>query len=184
MKKLFLILAATLAMVSPKAAQAIDVEGAYVGGIAGLNWLHYHHDGIDARYKVGWLGGLNLGYRWCNGLRAEVEAVYRYNKIKRVNGHSRGGHTHTWSFMANGLYEIDYFCWCITPYVGAGIGYDTTRSKACGSHHKNGFAWQVIAGGLYPIDDCLEMGLEYRFHHGRAKNVWAQSVDLRLNWFF
>lgn len=192
MKKLFLILAALVAIALPKASQALDVEGFYAGGLGGLNWIQ---DSGHPKYefKTGWLAGGFIGYRWCGGFRAEAEATYRHNKVKHLKFHGEtfrvGGNLHTWSFMANGYYEIP-FCWCITPYVGAGIGYDNTKRSSCNSssnsnkNKKNGFAWQVMAGGLYPIDECLEMGLEYRFHKGKPEKLYNHAVDLRLNWFF
>lgn len=195
MKKLFLMLAAVMAIALPKAAQAVDVEGFYAGGLGGLNFLQYHRDHVKVHFKAGWIAGLHAGYRWCNGLRLEGEVSYRHNKNKSVKFRGFetrhiGGHLQTWSFMANGYYEIP-LCWCVVPYIGAGIGYDATRFDACRSDssfrdrgHKNGFAWQVIAGGLYPIDDCMELGLEYRFHHGKIKDLYNHTVDLRLNWFF
>lgn len=210
MKKIFLILAAVMAIAIPKAAQAVEVdtEGVYVGGIGGLNFLQYsngHHEKVH--FKAGWLAGALVGYRWCNGIRLEGEATYRYNQIKSIerghHDHDSGsgsstllsgethhhkarvrGHIRTWSFMANGIYEIPV-CWCIIPYVGAGIGYDATQLKACRSHgSENGFAWQVLAGGLYPIDDCMEMGLEYRFHKGKVKNLYNHAVDVKFDFFF
>lgn len=189
MKKLFFALAALMAIALPKAAQAVDVEGTYASAIGGLNFLSYDRDHYSVNFKAGWLAGAAIGYRFCEGFRVEGEAIYRYNRTKDVKFKHQdrvhiGGHLRTWSFMANGIYEVPV-CWCVTPYVGAGIGYDTTKVQVCNvKGDKNGFAWQVLAGALYPIDDCLEMALEYRFHHGKEKDLYNNSVDLRLNWFF
>lgn len=230
MKKLFITLATLAALAVPTAMQAFDGEGAYAGGIIGANWVHFkgHSKHRDSDFKqrrsfdTGWLGGVHVGYRFCGGWRVEGEVSYRDNEGKRAkrrhndlvvvdeNSNHRKGHKpnlETWSFMVNGLYEISN-CWCITPYVGLGIGYDDTEIKGIkkhhhrhtdetlvavdgnnGRHHKkhhkdeSGFAWQILVGGLYPIDDCLELGLEYRFHHGK-KDIYNNAVDLRLNWFF
>lgn len=189
MKRLFLILTALVAIALPKASQALDVEGFYAGALGGLNWIQDSgHPKLD--FKTGWLAGGYIGYRMCGGFRAEAEATYRYNKIKSVKFGGEtfhiGGHLDTWSFMANGYYDIP-LCWCITPYVGGGIGYDTTKARSCHGNSRgkeNGFAWQVMAGGLYDINECLELGLEYRFHKGKPKDFYNHAVDLRLNWFF
>jgi opacity protein-like surface antigen len=191
MKKLFLLITALLAIAAPKAAQALDVEGMYAGGLGGLNFLEYNHHGVKIEFKPGWTAGAFAGYRFCSGIRLEGEAVYRYNRTKSVKlkHHSKqhiGGHLRTWSTMVNGLYDFDVDCWCIVPYLGAGIGYDWTKVSACGAHgNKDGFAWQLIAGGLYPIDDCTEMGLEYRFHNGhKDSHLYNHTVDMRVQWYF
>lgn len=197
MKKLILMLAALLAIALPKVAQADffdfccdseGVEGFYLTGDAGLNFLHYKHKHTTIDFKPGWLVGAHAGYRWCMGVRTEAELTYRYNRSKtfKEEGFPKvhiGGHLRTWSFMGNILYDIP-LCWCITPYIGAGIGYDSTKIKACKNGSENGFAWQIIAGGLYPIDECMEMGLEYVFHKGKEKGLNNNSVDVRFNFFF
>lgn len=194
MKKLFVMLAALLAITLPKTAPAVDVEGFYLGGLGGFNILTSSHRHDD--YKLGWIAGGDIGYRFCNGLRAEAEISYRANKHKHAHRPVQN-----WSFMANGYYEIVPCGWCITPYLGAGIGFDKTKYKACHpvSHtinkkgetvevkhndDKNGFAWQLMAGVLYDIDDCMEVGVEYRFHKGPITRLINNTIDLRVNWFF
>lgn len=191
MKKLFILFTALLAIASPKAAQALDVEGFYAGGLGGINFLNYKHSGVTVDFKPGWMAGAYAGYRFCNGIRAEGEAVYRYNRTKTIKAHNIhhqhiSGHVRTWSFMANGLYDFDVDCWCLVPYLGAGIGYDNTKVSACHENgNANGFAWQIIAGALYPIDDCMEMGLEYRYHQGKQQHhLQNNSVDLKVQWYF
>lgn len=202
MKKLFVILAALLAIALPQAAKAVDVEGIYVGGLAGLNFLSvggssHHHRHHKDRYKIGWLGGLDLGYRMCNGIRAEAEVSYRGNKHKHAHRP-----VHTWSFMANGYYEINPCCWCITPFIGAGVGYDRTKHRTCRREpsiiivdgierrrhrhkdNKNGFAWQLMAGGFWELDECLEAVIKYCFHKGHIKNHYNNTVEFGINLFF
>ncbi len=191
MKKLFILITALLAIAAPRAAQALDVEGMYAGALGGINFLNYRHDGAEVDFKTGWTAGAYTGYRFCNGLRLEGEAVYRYNRTKsfKLHHHDKvhvGGHLRTWSLMANGLYDFDVDCWCITPYIGAGIGYDWSKIKACKeTGNKDGFAWQVIVGGLYPLTDCSEMGLEYRFHQNtRVTHLNNNTIDLKVHWYF
>lgn len=192
MKKLFLMLAAVAAMALPQAATAFEGEGTYAGLLGGVNFASYHTKHATFSFKPGLIVGGYVGYNFCGDFRAEGELSYRYNKINSIKikhfdrAHVKG-HLDTWSFMANGYYNID-MCWCVVPYIGAGIGYDITQVKSCKgrkSKDENGFAWQVIAGGLYPIDDCFEIGLEYRLHSNTApKNFYNNAVDARFNWFF
>lgn len=191
MKKLFVMLAALLAIALPQASQAMNTEGMYVGGLGGINWLT--SDKSHENYKAGWLAGGYVGYRMCDGIRGELEATYRGNKHKHAHRPVQN-----WSFMVNGYYELNQFMpcdWCVTPYVGGGIGYDRTKYRKCSdrtvetqssnTRHTNGFAWQLMVGGLYPIDECMEMGLEYRFHKNEGvKHLYNNAIDLRVNWFF
>lgn len=191
MKKMMFLLAAVLAYAMPSAVSAIDVEGFYVAGLGAANWLstnkHHHH-----RYNVGWAAGGMIGYRWCQGWRLEAEATYRNNQARRHNAR----HYYSWSFMANGYYDFaDFGCcmWDITPYVDAGIGYTTERvgrrHRSGGTyynrhHRKNGFAWQVGAGLAYPIWECAEIALDYRFHKGRAHKFYNNTLGAVLRWYF
>lgn len=194
MKKLFLVLAALLAIVLPKTVQAIDAEGIYVGGLAGINFLnsdkssHHHHRRGREDFKAGWIGGGYVGYRMCEGFRGEFEASFRSNKHKHAHRPVQ-----TWSFMFNGYYEVP-MCWCIVPYVGAGIGWDNVKHRTCRSDietesrhrrdHRDDFAWQLMAGGFYPIDDCMTVGLEYIFHKNQAfKHFFNNTVAVRIDFF-
>lgn len=191
MKKLFIMLAVLLALALPKDGQAVETEGMYVGGLAGFNWLTNSKDSHED-FKAGWIGGLNLGYRMCSGIRAEAEVAYRRNIHKHANRPVQN-----WSFMANGYYELGNFgCFCITPYVGAGIGYDRISHRRCNktssqenkeTNKNSGFAWQLMLGGFYDIDECMEVGVEYRLHNctaKRVKNFYNNALDFRINWFF
>lgn len=185
-----MMLAVVCSLALPQAARAVEFEAMYVGGLAGVNWLINSNDSHED-FKAGWVGGLNLGYRMCSGLRAEAEVAYRRNVHKHANRPVQ-----VWSFMANGYYEVDALnCFCITPYVGAGIGYDTIKHRRCSdstieerhSDKHNGFAWQVMVGGFYDIDECMEVGVEYRLHNctaKRVKNFYHNALDFRINYFF
>lgn len=195
MKKFVLMMVALLAVALPKVAQGYEVEGPYVGAFSGFNFLSSSsHDHSKAKFHPGWLAGAQVGYAWCGGWRSEFEVSYRHNKVKSYHyrndaGDDVGGgcgNFHAWSFMANGYYDLPT-CWCVSPFIGAGIGYDVQKfSKAPHglADKKNGFAWQILAGLGYPIDDCLEMALEYRFHKGNYKRLYSNAIDVRVNWIF
>ena len=82
MQKLFIILATLFAITLPQMTQAIDIEGPYVSLMSGFNFLHYNDKHLERDFKLGWNVGLNAGYRFCNGFRAEGEVNYRYNRIR------------------------------------------------------------------------------------------------------
>lgn len=188
MKKLFLFLAAVLTLSTPKTIQALDNEGIYISGISGLSFLNYDKRHTRTEFRIGWMGGLDLGYRFCSGFRVEGEVAYRRNvlhKVKPFNQHSEKekGSVQVWSFMARGLYELP-FDYRLVPYLGAGVGYDNGRARVNFKRDLDGFAWEGIAGLIYPIDDCLELGLEYIYHQGNQKKFHNNTVGLKLNWFF
>lgn len=188
MNKLFVILLSLIAITLPKAVHAMDIEGPYISAISGLSFLEYDKQHIKSDFKVGWLAGLDLGYRFCSGFRVEGAAIYRRNVLKSVTPYKQErikikGNLQVWSFMLKGLYELP-FNWCFNPYLGGGIGYDNGRSKVCFRRDLDGFAWELIGGALYRIDDNLELGLEYIYHQGSQKKFYNNSVGMKLNWFF
>ncbi len=141
-------LAALVCLAAFKAAPASanQQEGMYAGGFVGANFIQFSNK--KHRPKVEFDTGVAVagfgGYRFCGGLRAEVEVAYRYNRIRKISFHdfsisddasvSSSGRRHKsrgnlnqWSGMVNGLYDIPVGWDCcsnsIVPYVGVGIGY-------------------------------------------------------------
>jgi opacity protein-like surface antigen len=155
MKKLMALMTVLLALSAPKAAQAfVDEflpEGCpYVSAFGAANFAHVrrsHHHGSGSgsdvssesfhnRLRTGYFFSGALGYRFCDGLRAEIEGGYHHNQRKsRSHGsdsdsgsRSRGGNANTWSVLVNGLYDFQT-CWCLKPFLGVGIGYSSTDFK-------------------------------------------------------
>lgn len=195
MKKMICLFAAMLAFVLPTAVSALDVEGFYVGALGGANFLETNRrNNTRLNFKTGYNAGGMIGYRWCSGIRLEAEASYRYNKIRNLKFGSAtfhpGGHYRSWSYMANAYYDFsDWQYWCITPYVGVGIGYTNERVRVGNSdisfhRDRNGFAWQVIGGLAYPICDVAEIAVEYRFHKGRAERFYHHFAGATIRYYF
>ncbi|CRX37508.1 outer membrane protein [Estrella lausannensis] len=171
-------------------------DGMYGGVSGGANFLHASskdHMKLDA--DVGYAVGFQLGYRFCQGIRAEFEGVYRYNKIDHISflgAHiDSDGHVRSMSYMANALYEIP-FNWCglcLFPYLGGGIGYTHQKIKATDfdlavEGTRSGFAWQVIGGVGYWITSNWDVGVEYRYFKGGASFVNNQTAQLKLTYHF
>ena len=213
MKRLICLLTALVGVASFNAAQA---DNFYAGAFGGVNWLQNNRHHQNAR--TGYLLGLDAGYKWCNGLLTEFEFSYRNNRKNLKNRHygegsgsegSRHGgrkHTQNYAGLINVLYEFDnYGCWCVRPYLGAGIGVASEKrnrnnrgsgsgscneeGSGCRRHgssngRKSNFAWQLIAGLAYPINDCVDLDLSYRFFkttHARANN---NAIALGVNYNF
>lgn len=187
MKKFICLMASLVGLV---ATTGIQADNFYAGGFGGINWAtnaRHHHS-----YKTGYVLGLDAGYKWCNGFRAEVEFSYRNNRVRRSDnsGNSRHANTQLYAGLVNALYEFDALdCWCIKPYVGGGIGYASERRARRGndegSHHnkRSGFAWQLIAGVAYPLNDCVDLDLSYRFFKSKEKHD-NHALVLGVNYNF
>ena len=187
-KRILLASAAMAILASSGQAQARDF---YVSVLGGANWWPSQtrvttfgtsttfHFNADTGFVVGGAVGVHLD-KWLNGLRAEVEASYRRN---RLNGHwvssnsdsgALVGHVSTFSLLANVWYDID--CGSkFKPYVGGGAGWARTRFEAVRitsngtdtsgttSFDASGFAWQLGAGVNYEVMPGVDLGLGYRF---------------------
>jgi len=207
MKKIVTLLAVVVGLTSfmPKAEAH---AGFYIGPLGGANWLQtnkksHHHDGsseedfgsnLEVDFNTGYYVGGFLGYEFCSGLSVEAEFTYRHNTIRKIKAFDESFKAHgkfwSMSYMANVLYDIHlnrWLCLPITPYIGAGIGYEQQRLKLGRFHgegKKNGFAWQVLAGIGYDITPCFDVALDYRFNEGRARRIYNHSLGVRADYVF
>lgn len=198
MKKVFVLVAIVLTLATPIVMQA--QEGYYAGAQGGVNFLDSHflkarHCRFDPGYNVSLVGG----YAWCRGWQLESEVTYYHNQysLRGTDEHAEKstyhGDVYTWSAMVNGYYDIPIWkCWCITPFVGVGIGADYVQQsiKILGekfSGSNTGFAWQLLAGINYFLLEDVALSVEYKFHmapldHGHY--LQNQSVILGIKKFF
>jgi OOP family OmpA-OmpF porin len=186
-KRYLLATAAAAVLASSGQAQARDL---YVSVLGGGNWWQsqsrvttddstvFHFD-ADTGFVLGGAVGVHVD-RWVQGLRLELEASYRRNKLA---GHwsssdtevgALTGHVSTFALMANVWYDID--CGSrFKPYVGGGAGwarshFDAVRFTSSGNRtsgttsvEASGFAWQLGAGVNYEVMPGVDLGLGYRF---------------------
>jgi opacity protein-like surface antigen len=136
--------------------------------------------------------GLGAGYQFNNWLRVDVTGEYRGNSNLNgyeVNTFPIGGgaidsgfnkYTGTkseWLVLANAYADLGTW-WCITPFIGAGIGgarvtianYTDVGQTGAGpssafadTASKWNFAWAVHAGLGYKISPNVTMELAYRY---------------------
>jgi opacity protein-like surface antigen len=149
-------------------------------------------------FDTGGIFDLGAGYRFNSWFRADVTGQYRGNTnfhgldlISYPNGGATGygsdlysGQKSEWLFLANGYVDLGTW-WCITPYIGAGIGAARVQianfvdqgvaylypagsgvgpslvSAATGSQWN--FAWALHAGLAYQINPnvAIELGYSY-----------------------
>jgi OOP family OmpA-OmpF porin len=174
------LMAATIIGLPIAAANAQAIDGPYVAGGAGINFLQNQNPHLstvgrsisgNSQSSVGPTVDLSGGWGFGNGLRAEIEGDYIRNATTTPNGGELKS-----GVMANVLYDFVGLVPYIQPYVGVGAGYQWATeqqphgagpgfSYAGRSGTRGAFAYQAIVGMAYPIDAVpgLALTAEYRF---------------------
>jgi OOP family OmpA-OmpF porin len=203
------LLLATTLIGLPLVASAQPISGIYVGLGVGWNYLQSEQlNNISTQSAV--RGGLSVpnksvnfgsglgvvgsvGWGFGNGVRAEIEGNWRGNSPNESGGPAfksttsvTGGGESKAGVMVNGLYDfVDLFGQGITPYLGAGVGWQNIREtgievsglipsgpQAGGrylfrvNNGQNAFAYQAIVGVSYSLASLvpgLALTGEYRF---------------------
>lgn len=137
--------------------------------------------------------GLGAGYRFNNWFRADVTGEYRagatfsgldLNTFSNAGVLSYGADNYRaikseWLFMGNVYADLGTW-WCITPFVGVGVGGARVTianftdqglagpglgpsSAYADTASKWNFAWAVHAGLAYQINPSMTMELAYRY---------------------
>ena len=161
----------------------------------------------------GFTGGtsydVGVGYQFNNWFRADITGEYRSRvsftgtDISTFPGGSslsdvyQGGYT-SWVGLVNAYADLGTW-WCLTPFVGAGVGaahIQTTGLQDSGlafapgvgsfgssSYFANGasttnFAWAVHAGVAYKVNNNFTVELAYRYlDMGTAVHGFGSSFD-------
>jgi opacity protein-like surface antigen len=153
---------------------------------------------VGAGFSGSSLFGIGVGYQFGGWFRADVTGEYRAKAsihgldIVRFNGVPVGtdeyrGNKEEWLALIN-LYADLGTWWCITPFIGVGIGgakttissfVDVNTATAgvafANNESKFNFAYALHAGLGYKVSNNLTMELAYRYVHLGD----AQSGDLR-----
>jgi opacity protein-like surface antigen len=144
-----------------------------------------HH--VNAEFDSAGLFGIGAGYQFNNWLRFDVTGEYRGNSdftgldIVRI-----GGSTFTdeyrakkseWLFLANAYLDLGTW-WCVTPFVGAGIGVSRVNISSFvdvntpnlgvaygATEAKWNLAWALHAGLAFQATNNLAIELAYRYTH-------------------
>ncbi len=172
-----MLLAASILAV-PAAAMAQPVNGLYVGGGLGINYLQQLKATAVPAANSGKLNTTigpvvlgSIGWGFGNGLRTELELNFRDNNLHSTSPNG-GGDFRTWGVMVNALYDFDVGANWIYPYVGAGVGYEREwlsnghiGTTNVGTSSKGGLGVQGIIGAAFPIASApgLSVTAEYRF---------------------
>ncbi len=149
--------------------------------------------------------GLGPGYRFNNWFRVDGTAEYRASAhFHGQQVESQGGVTlpddytaskSEWLFLANAYVDLGTW-WCVTPFVGAGIGasrisianfMDTGATQAGATilsttyfdnHAQWNFAWAAYAGLSYQVTPGFSVDLTYRYVNlGNAQTGTPHAFD-------
>ena len=145
-----------------------------------------------------------IGYAWNNWLRFDITGEYRADvKFKAVGSYEPlpgvrafdvydGDHSAA-VFLANAYIDLGTW-WCLTPFIGAGVGAayhmtaavsdiglntDGLGSSAFGfanaDHNKWSLAWAAHAGVAYTVTNAFKVELGYRYlNMGSAQTAEIQ----------
>ena len=142
---------------------------------------------VNSEFDSAGLFGVGVGITMNNWLRFDVTGEYRsnadYNGLDVIRV---GGSTFTdeysakkseWLFLANAYLDLGTW-WCITPFVGAGVGFsrvdissfvDVNTPNAgvafADSSPQWNFAWALHAGLSYQATNNLAIEFAYRYTH-------------------
>lgn len=170
-------------------AQAQPIQGFYIDIGAGGHAPYTTRNtslmpgvagGFDLAGNAGLSAALSVGYALGNGWRFELEGSFGRSNIKSVSGLSFSG-TATESVrnagvMANALFDLDVGSPYIYPFLGIGLGYQSTRlngfvatrSDRLASFSASGdagaLAAQAILGLSFPVPNVpgLSITADYR----------------------
>lgn len=198
MKKLFSLTMLLVTILVPHRAKAYDLpinlSNLYLSGNTSCNLLtNDKKRDTQVTFQPGFFVAPAIGYRFCNGFRIEGEFGYRHNcfkKLKFFETHFHiNGPQETYTGMANFYYDFPLI-YCFKPYIGAGLGYAHTKIKIHqGNISKkgveNGFAWQLISGLAFPVNNHADLALEYRFFQNeRIGRIQNHDIGVTLRYYF
>lgn len=136
---------------------------------------------LKVRVSDGQVAGVAIGYRFTDLLKGEVEATYRYNRVKSQiikGGENQFTVPLNGKFESIGVMGNMFFTWPIhhylQPYVGFGAGGMSEHSDwviALIDHNiwydfeegkRSGIAYQMIVGCHLPQQNGIYIGAEFR----------------------
>ncbi len=204
-KKLFSIVAAA-SMIASSAFARTDAwyVSAHGGADFGTNSKIKEgaFNGDEIKYKTGFNVGAAVGHSF-DDFRFELELGYKDLKAKEVAQSTNvSGQCKIFSVMGNVFYDLPVMDQ-VDLYFGAGLGMANIRSDITEKAtpfkidgNANVFAYQLMAGPAYKINDQWTVSLGYRFFgytnpklkvagvKTKIRNNFVHSVELALRCSF
>jgi len=187
MKKLACLAGAAILALGTTAAFAGGPEQAPApasmdGWYAGMHYGTAFFAGDAGVFHTGFNAGVAGGYRWGH-FRFEGAGDYQKNDINTVPGD-----VDVLTLMANAYYDF-HITSKFNPYVGGGIGWSHTRvdvaTAGLAVSNTNNFAWQVMGGVDYAVNNNLSVGARYTYRDWtNSGSVHDHIVDAVFNYYF
>jgi opacity protein-like surface antigen len=136
---------------------------------------------LDKSFDTGMLAGLGMGYQFNNWFRVDVTGEYRGRTgFRGLDVYPGGVNDYTgvkseWLFLANAYVDLGTW-WCLTPFVGAGIGYSRNTISSfrdvnvpndgvayANSNSQWEMAWALHAGVAYKVNNNFTAEFAYRY---------------------
>jgi opacity protein-like surface antigen len=184
---------------TPMPAAVADVSGWYLRGDIGMtnqqvktldNVLFPQTPGLvlrDKNFEAGMLFGLGAGYKLNNWFRFDVTGEYRgetgFHGLDTWNDGAARFNNYTakkseWLVLANAYLDLGTW-WCITPFIGAGVGWSSVTIHSfrdagidgggvptmayADAASKSNFAWALHAGLAYEVTKTFTVEMAYRY---------------------
>lgn len=193
MKKTILTVAALAIIAVPMSSMAAE-DNIYIKGNIGLGMVM--DSDIDnmpdnagtakMSFDSGFLATGAVGYDFAGPFRVEGEYGWQKNDLDQLSYHNQLGNFQqgdlkTQTLMVNGYYDVDTGSpW--SPFVGAGIGWakvDLDTPALPLGDNDDVFAYQLMAGVSYAIDDQWSVDAQYRFFG--TQDATIQDADFSMN---
>lgn len=130
----------------------------------------------NTTFKNGYNAMFAFGYRFPESLRTDLTVGYIDNRISSnysntINNNIQSGSAEAYTFFGNLYYDFAA-CSVLQPYVGAGLGYVTTRYKWQINNDTEAnkyttspgfFGYQAVAGLNYHVTPNFGLLLDYRY---------------------
>lgn len=130
----------------------------------------------NTTFKTGYNGMFAVGYQFPMGWRSDLSIGYIDNRVasnysNTINNNMQGGSAEAYTFFGNLYYDFAP-CSVLQPYVGAGLGYVTTRyhwdietggTTTNYSTSPGFFGYEAVAGVTYQVTPHFGLLLDYRY---------------------
>jgi len=139
----------------------------------------------EPAFDSGIMFGLGIGYQYNDWLRFDITGEYRgKTRFTALDTYTLSGTVYTndytarkseWLFLANAYIDLGTW-WCITPFIGAGIGFADIKISAlrdtnviatgggyANDESKQNFAWALHAGLAYNVSKTFAVEFGYRY---------------------
>ena len=185
MKKLALTSLLAVFAVSGAHAATSPYVSAHVGldsmALKYYNAAETHHGAFfnDTAYDLSLASGIKHDLGSAFAVRGELEFDFANGGIfKNEDG---AQHFRSYTALANAYIDMKTAS-ALTPYIGAGLGYQWSylKDNEEDSFKPHAFAWQVGAGVSYALCDHMSLDLGYRYLQSVDKIVDEHEGDKRF----